>query len=203
MFRGFWFFIFSQRAWKSAISQMSLVHIEESIFCSSTIVEIIQQHRSCFVVAFEAHSDATRRWRSRDPRQTIIRCSESPPGDVTRSVGSWFGLWVQSCIKEIHTTFAPRQQRRISAPSVALMGGAPRPLQPRGGSRLLPGVAPAGGSYVGAGCRAGWRAAPPGCRGTAGDGCRRKRSAASWSGSGAAFPAAGPCQDTHINVSSG
>lgn len=80
----------------------------------------------------------------------------------------------------------------------ALMGGGPRPLQPRGGSRLLPGAALAGGSYVGAGCRAGWRAAPPGCRVTAGDGCRRKRSAASSSGSGAASPAAGPCRETHM-----
>lgn len=49
---------------------MTLVHTEESIF-SSTMVEIIHQHCSYFVVAFEAQSDDIRRLRSCDPHQTI------------------------------------------------------------------------------------------------------------------------------------
>lgn len=77
---------------------------------------------------------------------------------------------------------------------VGVRGGGPLPPPPTAGSGPRPVAAPSGGSSAGAGCRAGWRAAPPGCRVKTGGGCRRKRSAASWGGSDAEFPAAGPCR---------
>ncbi len=73
------------------------------------------------------------------------------------------------------------------------MGGGTLPPQPRGGSGPLSVAAPAGGSSAGAAHRAGWPAPPPECRVRTGGGYRRKRSAASWDGSVAIFPAAGPC----------
>ena len=73
-----------------------------------------------------------------------------------------------------------------------LMRGERLPPRPRAGSGPRPAAAPAGGSSVGAGCRAGWRAPRPGCRARTGGGCRRRRSAASWGGSVSASPAAGP-----------
>lgn len=77
-------------------------------------------------------------------------------------------------------------------PDVFLREGEPLPLPPRGGSGPRPAAAPAGESSAGAGCRAGWPAPPPGCRVRTGGGCRRMRSAASWGGSAAVLPAAGP-----------
>lgn len=73
-----------------------------------------------------------------------------------------------------------------------LMGGGPLLLQPRGGSGPRPAAAPAGGSFASAGRRAGWPAPPPGCIARTGGGCRQRRSAASWGGSAAVFPAEGP-----------
>lgn len=84
----------------------------------------------------------------------------------------------------------PAGHQDVFPPS--LRGGGPLPPPPRGGSGPRPAAAPAGGSSAGAGCRAGWRAPRPGCRARTGGGCRRRRSAASWSDSDATFPAAGP-----------
>lgn len=84
----------------------------------------------------------------------------------------------------------------LPSQDVFLRGGGPLPPPPTGGPRPRPAAAPAGGSSVGAGCRAGWPAPPPGCRARTGGGCRRRRGAASWSGSAATFPAAGPWRNT-------
>lgn len=80
----------------------------------------------------------------------------------------------------------------------SLRGGGPLPPRPRGGSGPRPASAPAGGSSGGAGCRAGWPAPRPGCRARTGGGCRRRRSAASWGGSAAAFPGAGPWRNARV-----
>lgn len=87
--------------------------------------------------------------------------------------------------------------------AASVTAAASRPPRPTAGWGLRPAAAPAGGSSAGAGCRAGWRAAPPGCTATACGGWTGRRHAASWGGSaGGGSPPADPCKDNQERKSS-